>query len=349
VKPYERTEASDGQLLHDAVLHARDARTSTAHLLADLAEIDRRRLFVPAGYPSLSEYCRGALKLSDDAACRRIQAARTARRFPVIFSMCADGLLSLTAVNLLAPHLTECNSSELLAGAAGRCRGDIEAMIRARKPLTETMGWVQPLTPSPAPARVDAAAPGPPSPAPARVDAAAPAPPSPAPARVRPIAAERFAVQGTLGKRAADALRFAQDTTGGDLSSILEAALVLYEAHLRKRKCGAVSRPRRQAPATQRVRHVPAHVRREVWRRDGGRCTFTSGDGHRCGAKRWLQYDHIVPVARGGVTSAGNLRLLCRAHNVHAAERVFGASFMSDRRRARMAGGAAPLPSRAPL
>jgi len=296
---------------------------------------------VPAGYPSLNEYCCGALKLSSDAAGRRIHAARAARRFPVIFAMCADGRLSLTAVNLLAPHLTEANADELLVAAAGRTRSEIDELIRARKPMTESIGWVQPLAPLPVPARVDsaprAATPAPPSPAPARVDSAPPAatpvPSSPAPARVRPIAAGRFAVQGTLGKRAADALRFAQDTTGRDLSSILEAALLLYEAHLRKRKCGATEQPRRQPSATNSARHVPARVRREVWRRDGGRCAFTSDDGHRCGSTWRLEFDHIVPVARGGASSVDNVR---RSHNAHAAERVFGVAFMAGRRDERM-------------
>ena len=42
--------------------------------------------------------------------------------------------------------------------------------------------------------------------------------------------------------------------------------------------------------------------------------------------------DHIEPVARGGEATLENVRLLCRAHNAHAAELAFGAEFM-DRRR----------------
>jgi len=324
VNPFTRSEIRDTELLRNARLHARDERAGTALLLADIGEIDARRLFVPAGHPSLFEYCRGALKLSEDAAARRIQAARAARRHPTIFAMCADGRLSLTAITLLAPHLTEQNADELLALAAGRSKAEVEELIRARRPLTETMGWVQPLatTDSPAPARVDAAP---------RL-AATPASTSPAPARVKPIARERFSVQGTLGRRAADALRFAQDTTGNDLSSVLEAALLLYASHLRKRKCGATTRPQLRSHATTSARHVPARVRRQVWQRDAGRCTFTSDDGHRCGSTRRLEYDHVVPVARGGESTVGNLRLRCRAHNQYEAERTFGAAFMAGRR-----------------
>jgi hypothetical protein len=42
-----------------------------------------------------------------------------------------------------------------------------------------------------------------------------------------------------------------------------------------------------------------------------------------------------VPVARGGDATVENLRLLCRAHNQHAAERAFGADFMAEKREAR--------------
>ena len=45
-------------------------------------------------------------------------------------------------------------------------------------------------------------------------------------------------------------------------------------------------------------------VRQIVWERDGGRCV-------RCGAAAELQYDHIIPLARGGADSAENLQLLC--------------------------------------
>jgi hypothetical protein len=66
-------------------------------------------------------------------------------------------------------------------------------------------------------------------------------------------------------------------------------------------------------------------VRREVAERDGHACAFVGRDGHRCGATRGLQYDHVRPLAEGGETSAANLRLLCAAHNRHEADRILGA------------------------
>ena len=75
-------------------------------------------------------------------------------------------------------------------------------------------------------------------------------------------------------------------------------------------------------------------MKRAVWERDGGQCTFTSEDGHRCTADTRLEWDHIEPVARGGQGTVGNLRLVCRAHNQYLAERTFGEGFMSEKREA---------------
>src|SRR5574342_574860 len=80
-------------------------------------------------------------------------------------------------------------------------------------------------------------------------------------------------------------------------------------------------------------RHIPAQVKRAVWERDGGRCTFVSEAGHRCPARTRLEFDHVEPVARGGRASVGGIRLRCRAHNQYAAECAFGTAFMSHKRR----------------
>ena len=79
---------------------AGDEREVTARLIAHLAELDRRQLFVPAGYSSLYTYCREALGYSEDAAHNRKVVARVARRYPAILDMLADGRLGLTTVKL---------------------------------------------------------------------------------------------------------------------------------------------------------------------------------------------------------------------------------------------------------
>ena len=53
----------------------------------------------------------------------------------------------------------------------------------------------------------------------------------------------------------------------------------------------------------------------KIQRRNQGRCTFVGADGKRCGAKRWLQFHHILGVARGGKDVLDNLQTLCCAHH----------------------------------
>jgi len=77
---------------------------------------------------------------------------------------------------------------------------------------------------------------------------------------------------------------------------------------------------------------VPAAVKRAVWRRDGGRCSFVGANGRRCGSRDFLEFDHVDPVARGGKATVERVRIRCRAHNDLEAERTFGASFMARKR-----------------
>ncbi|MFF0542053.1 TerD family protein [Nocardia thailandica] len=61
-------------------------------------------------------------------------------------------------------------------------------------------------------------------------------------------------------------------------------------------------------PGQLDTRSIPQDVKAQVWQRDGGRCV-ECGDGH------YLEFDHIIPLSRGGATSAANLQILCRACN----------------------------------
>ncbi|MGY2007950.1 TerD family protein [Nocardia gipuzkoensis] len=61
-------------------------------------------------------------------------------------------------------------------------------------------------------------------------------------------------------------------------------------------------------PGQRDTRSIPQEVKAQVWQRDGGRCV-ECGDGH------YLEFDHVIPLSRGGATSAANLQILCRACN----------------------------------
>jgi hypothetical protein len=81
-----------------------------------------------------------------------------------------------------------------------------------------------------------------------------------------------------------------------------------------------------------------------VAERDGRRCAFVSPGGKRCECRQALEFDHVVPIARGGQTTLENLRLLCSAHNQFAAEQQLGQAFMAAKRGRRAAAHPEPRP-----
>src|SRR5256885_2275184 len=135
---------SDRDLLARLDALAGRERAASAALVAHLAALDARpSLYAAAGYGSLFAYCTQALRLSEDAACNRIEAARACRSFPVLLDDLAAGTLSLTSVRLLRPHLTDPNHPDGLEGAGGRRRREIEALIAHLAPKPDAATWVR--------------------------------------------------------------------------------------------------------------------------------------------------------------------------------------------------------------
>ena len=62
--------------------------------------MDERRLYLAQGYSSLFTYCTQSLRLSEHAAYGRIEAARAARKWPVIVELLTDGSMTLTTVKV---------------------------------------------------------------------------------------------------------------------------------------------------------------------------------------------------------------------------------------------------------
>src|SRR5206468_328534 len=126
---------SDRDLLARLDALAGKEREASVELLAHLAALDTRpAVYAAQGYGSLFSYCTHALRLSEDAACNRIEAARACRRFPVILDLLASGQVTLTAVRLLGRHLTPENHQTVLAKASGRSRPQIEVLVAELAP-----------------------------------------------------------------------------------------------------------------------------------------------------------------------------------------------------------------------
>jgi 5-methylcytosine-specific restriction endonuclease McrA len=354
------SELPDHDLLARIAALAAKERGATVELVAHLAALaSRPSLYASEGYGSLFTYCTHVLHLSEDAACNRIHAARACRRFPVILDLLATGKLSLTSVRMLRKHLTPENHEAVLARANGRSRPQIEALVAELAPRPDAQPSVRKLPAAPVPAvqltalpistgapeRESSAEPGAPN-----ASAALPPLPTVPPIR-RPViettAPERYRVQFTVGKETHDKLRRLQallrrEIPDGDPGAIFERAVTLLLAKVESKKMGVTAKPRESRsirPGTDssnahRVepRDIPAYVRREVWRRDGGQCGYIGPGGHRCPERTFLEFHHIVPYARGGCATVDNISLRCRRHNQYEAELEFPATVMEAAR-----------------
>ena len=147
---------SNEALIAEIAAAAGRERHATAQLVALLAELDARRLYLEAGCASLFTYCTDVLHLSEHAAYGRIEAARAARRFPILLEGLADGSLTLTAVTLLAPHLTDANHRAVLAEARHLRKRAIEALVARLRPQPDVPTVVRKLPVPAAPARLAA-------------------------------------------------------------------------------------------------------------------------------------------------------------------------------------------------
>ncbi len=278
---------SDRELLTETRRLAGTERQTTAALVALLAEVDARRLYLGGTR---------ALHLSEQAGYGRITAARAARRFPTILARLGEGAISLTTVGLLAPHLTDDNHEAVLDAARHQSKRDVERLVAAMQPQPDIPSSIRALpatTPAPlvwarpigSPDRAGSAFNGTralegqdASPKLSMHGASASAPMMPiqaaasslalASARrsvVAPIAPLRYLVRITVSEathrkleRARDLLR--HQIPDGDLAAIVDRALTVLLEQAERTKFAATARP---APIRS-SRPAPTGVSRPV-------------------------------------------------------------------------------------
>lgn len=289
------------------------------------------------GYNSLFRFCVDALHLSESAAYSRIQAARASHEFPRVLDDLVSGAINLTTVGLLAPHLTAVNCATLLNEAQHKRKSHVERMVARLNPRPDAPSVVRKLPPpvSHQEPRVVATPPAPPLPAsspassstvaapPEFLDAVEPHPKLPKPAGIAPLSPHRYKIQITVDHETRELLRQAQDLMrhslpSGDPAVIISRVLKVLVADLLKKKAAIGAKPRRSTGVADGSRDIPAVVMREVWERDGGRCTHVGPRG-RCNDGGFVEYHHVIPYALGGGPTVDNIELRCSAHNRYQA------------------------------
>jgi hypothetical protein len=353
----ESTSARDlDRRLADLV---RGERHLVVQFVVELAGFAKRELYRELGYTSLFHYCVRQLGLSKSSAFRRSEVARLIARFPVIAARLGEGRLSIRALVELREVLTEENHAGVLSRAEGKSQEEAQLLaVECRpKPIPRDVvqalrmppGSLAPSGPSaPSGSPTPSGSPAPPcpsgSPAPLVAFALVPAetktPPLP-PEVVKPLTPELRRLNVTVTADFIDELEqvrvaLSHQCPDGNFEAVVREAFKLVLERDRKRKAltdrprPLTDRPRPQSETPgENDRYVPAAVKRTVWERDKGRCTWPMGDGQVCGATHRLEFDHDLEVALGGKPTIGNVRLLCKSHNLMKAEQRFGRTFMA--------------------
>jgi hypothetical protein len=308
-----------------------DERRMLIEFLRHLAEVDRRELYLELGYSSLFAFCTDHLRLTRSAAFRRTTACRLLAKHPDIADYLGDGRLCLTTLVELRNVLDDAGCREILDRASGMTEDEVKLLVATLTPQSVPAPMLRKLpSPVPPPAPVSAGPALTPRVPPAEVPIE---PRRPAP-RVEPISHElrllRVAVSAELAadlEKVKSAL--SHKIPDGDLEKVLhECIRVTLEACDKRRRGSLNPRPIHAHPNVN-SRHIPAHVKRTVWTRDGGSCTFVGSTGHRCNSTHQVEFHHVAPFGKGGETTSENLTLLCARHNGYRAKQDYGSAHMA--------------------
>jgi hypothetical protein len=283
---------SDSDLLRDTKHYANEEKENGIKVLHHLKEVDARKIFAPK-YSTLYNYCLGELGYSEGSAARRIQTMRLIRDIPEYEIKLHDG--STNESNLSAVQ-TFFNRERKKKGKNYSKEQKLKVLQEIEgKSARETQQALAAI--SPESARRDSS---------------------------KPINAEETEIRFTANKALMEKFEKIRNLLGYQLSDQQFASLFEELADLALKKL----EPKKEVSPTlakvSETRYIPAKVKRVVWHRDSGRCTHVDPQGKRCESKHALQYEHVIPFAKGGKTSVENLKLLCPAHNQLASIQAYG-------------------------
>ena len=253
--------------------------------------------------------------------------------------MLEDGRIHLAGISVLKKHLTDANCEDVLVRATHKTKSEIEELVAEFAPRPDVPPTIRKrpqrkAKPEPPASSTELC----PDTVEQKAPAAKPEPPaaSEKSATVEPLAPARYKVEFTASGELRDKLkRLEALMPGSDLAEVVEAAVTEKLERLEAKRYGKTNKPRKNledADTSPGVRGISAPVKRAVWERDGGQCTFVGANGKRCPERHRLEFHHDEPYALGGDRSADNTRLTCTAHNAYMAETDYGKAKMNHYR-----------------
>ncbi len=307
------------QKLLQSVSHENKLKIEILHLLA---EVERRRLYSKS-YPSLFEYCTKVLKYSASSAQRRIDTMRAMRLIPEIEEKIIKGELNLSSVAQAQSFFRH----EAKMGKSYSIESKKEVLRKLENKTTkECVEELVSISPQSIPQE-----------------------------KRRELTKDVTELKVMLNKDLISRLDKIKALLSHQNPTMTDQELIEFMAKVTLNKIDPKEKAKRarkrarkevETPPVSRTtsltndaavlpmigsetcvkekrmsvyRYIPSTVKCEVYMRDKGQCTHPN-----CGSRRFLEYDHILPVAMGGKSTVDNVRLLCRNHNQYAAIERFG-------------------------
>jgi hypothetical protein len=316
----------------------------TLQILPHLVEVERREIYLEKAYSTMTHYCVNELGYGESSASRRVRAARVIRDVPEVYGLLQSKKITLSAVVQIYGVLTPENKEQLLPRIIGRSRTVIEGVLAEYRAPRHLMDQVKPtmvkkIVPvESAPSRATEKGAGT-----ARAEELGemtrhsggknnPTDENSTQEPERPeltvVMEKMFEIRFAGDEELMELIKFMRSHLSHRLhksATFLELFKYALQYVKNREDPGTKKVTARKSTARTDTRYIPESVKQEVWKRDGGRCTFVGSNGKRCECEYNLQYDHHpVPYGRGGKSTANNLRLLCAKHNRYTAKMTYG-------------------------
>jgi 5-methylcytosine-specific restriction endonuclease McrA len=321
---------SDSELLASIKRLAVEERRIGIEVLHHLREIDARKLFASLGFSSLFVYCTNELGYSEGGAYRRISAMRLLRDVPEYESKLQEGAVSVATLSQVQSFLVQ---EKRQLGKTYSQGEKLDLLSKIEGKSTQQTERVLAII-SPQLSREE---------------------------KARIINEEETEIRFTAGRELMRKIERLKNLLGHKPEAQSYAGLIDELTNIAIKKLDPLekSNPKNASeiksvkkakvevqidqslPPVEVVdgqlvsveigkdkkstRYIPAGIEREVWKRDGGQCTYRNAETNgRCGSRHGLEMEHLRPFSQEGEATLENLTLLCPAHNQLAAIQAYG-------------------------
>ena len=327
--------------IHSKVLLCAESyRKLESELIDLLQEVDKHKVYLALGYPSLFVYVTDALNISEANAYAFVRVARKSLDVPELKAEIKKGNLSLSKAIRIVPVLSTANKSKWIEKASNLSKTELEKEVRREKPEEFKREFFRRMEEDRFLLKIGLSE--------ALADRLK---------RAQNLESTRRRQNLTLEETLGSVLNFylqrsdpllngkakgpgsgittkIADEVVKETDEVITDRVVKASGRLEDLKGGAVTENNRivkkfvpghkvtSKPQTAlgvrsgRPRSALAEpLRRTVLRRDKSQCQFRGRDGRICGSQRFLEVHHIKPVSKGGQDIEANLISLCAAHH----------------------------------